>query len=91
RAQRRALRAMYKTCAIGGCEVEFDHCDAHHIHPWEHGGTSDLRNFTPQCGRHHPKIHAEGWELAMDDDRTLHVTLPDGTELPRAGPNRHRD
>ncbi|MGE0308223.1 MAG: hypothetical protein AB7Q27_20980, partial [Acidimicrobiia bacterium] len=42
RAQRRALRAMYKTCAIGGCEVEFDHCDAHHIHPWEHGGTSDL-------------------------------------------------
>ncbi len=38
RAQRRALRALYPTCAIPGCGVAFSHTEPHHAHFWEHGG-----------------------------------------------------
>ncbi len=34
RAQRRALRAMYRTCAYPGCEVVFHRCDIHHVIEW---------------------------------------------------------
>src|SRR5690606_16032626 len=34
RAQRRALRAMYRTCAAHGCEVPFVRCEVHHIIHW---------------------------------------------------------
>ncbi len=30
RAQRRALRALYATCAIPGCQVRYDRCKLHH-------------------------------------------------------------
>ncbi|HUF98456.1 MAG TPA: DUF222 domain-containing protein [Ilumatobacter sp.] len=35
RAQRRALRSMYRTCAFKGCEIGFERCEIHHIVPWE--------------------------------------------------------
>ena len=34
RAQRRALRAMYRTCGYPGCDVVFDRCDIHHVIEW---------------------------------------------------------
>ncbi len=34
RAQRRALRAMYRTCAHPHCQVSFDRCRIHHIIGW---------------------------------------------------------
>ena len=40
RAQRRALRAMYRTCGYPGCDVTFDRCDIHHVIEWlRHGST----------------------------------------------------
>jgi hypothetical protein len=30
-AQRRALRALYRTCAVPGCGVHFDRCKIHHV------------------------------------------------------------
>ena len=38
REQRRALRAMYRTCAHPGCTVGFDDCDIHHVNPWTSNG-----------------------------------------------------
>jgi hypothetical protein len=38
RAQRRALNALYATCAIPGCGVHYRYTKAHHIREWEHGG-----------------------------------------------------
>jgi hypothetical protein len=35
RAQRRALRAMYRTCAIGTCDMGFDRCEIHHVDEWD--------------------------------------------------------
>ena len=74
REQRRALRAMYRTCAIDACEVVFDRCEIHHVVEWEHHGPTDLGNLIPTCSRHHHLIHAQRWRLHLAPDRTLTVT-----------------
>jgi hypothetical protein len=57
RAQRRALHAVHSTCAIPDCDVPFHRCEVHHIVWWRHGGTTDLVNLVPLCGRHHTQVH----------------------------------
>jgi hypothetical protein len=81
RHQRRALRAMYRSCAIGPCDVPFDRCEIHHILPWEQGGTTDLGNLVPACARHHHLIHELRWRLDLHPDRTLEVTATDGSAV----------
>jgi hypothetical protein len=83
-AQRRALRAMYATCAIPGCCVAFDDTRMHHVTYWTDGGRTDLDNFVPVCHRHHHLVHEGGWKLHLAADRVLTITLPDGTT--RANP-----
>jgi Domain of unknown function (DUF222) len=78
RAQRRALRALYATCAVPGCAVKFDHCQPHHVWFWEHGGPTDLANLLPLCSRHHHLMHEGGWKLSIDSDRVITIAYPDG-------------
>ncbi|MDW3212501.1 MAG: HNH endonuclease [Ilumatobacteraceae bacterium] len=87
RKQRRALRAMYRTCAFHGCDVVFDRCEIHHITPWEHGGPTDLLNLIPICSRHHHVVHEVGWSLVLEPDRTLIIHQPDGTVFGRTRPD----
>ena len=61
RAQRRALRGLYATCAIPGCGVRYSRTKLHHIIWWRHGGSTDLANLLPVCEVHHQKIHHDGW------------------------------
>lgn len=87
--QRRALRAMYPSCAITGCETRFTRCEIHHLHPWEHGGPTDLDNLVPLCTHHHHCAHEGRWHLALDPTtRLLAITRPDGTTTtcPRSRP-----
>jgi hypothetical protein len=85
RAQRRAMRAMYATCAVPGCRVAFHDCVLHHIRYWRNGGRTDLDNFVPLCSRHHFCVHEGGWSLHLRlSDRVLTITLPDGNT--RANP-----
>ena len=72
--QRRALEAMYPTCASPDCEVIFDHCNVHHIEYWENGGSTDLNNMVPLCSRHHHAAHEGGWKLKLDPD-TRELTI----------------
>lgn len=80
--QRRAMRAMYRTCGLDpGCQVPFEHCELHHIEYWtrDHGPT-DLINLVPGCNAHHHMVHEGGWRLQMRaSDRRLTVIFPDGT------------
>jgi hypothetical protein len=78
RAQRRALRAMHRTCARPGCTVPFDACRIHHVVPWWQGGTSDLSNLLPLCEQHHHLVHEGGWSLTMTSDRIAAWKRPDG-------------
>lgn len=78
RAQRRALRAMYRTCSLEGCSVPFDNCSIHHSEPWEAGGPTDLDLMAPTCGRHHHLLHEGGWRMTILPDRSLLLIRPDG-------------
>lgn len=79
RNQRRALRAMYDSCAFDGCGRSFDRCEIHHILEWDqHHGPTDLQNLVPVCSYHHHLVHEGGLRLELDEDRTLTVTRPDG-------------
>lgn len=88
RAQRRALRGLYRHCAIPGCEVVFERCKIHHVIWWRHGGRTDLANLLPVCSQHHTKIHDQRWDLTLGPDRHLTLRLPDGTVLSTGPPGR---
>ena len=79
RAQRRALRAMYRSCGFGTCETPFNRCEIHHVVWWELGGKTDLANLIPLCARHHHLVHELGWRLELAPDRQLTIRQPDGT------------
>lgn len=87
-AQRRALRALYATCAIPGCEVRFDRCKLHHVVWWRHGGRTDLTNLLPVCAHHHGKIHDGGWEISLGPNRELAIRFPDGSVRNTGPPSR---
>jgi hypothetical protein len=88
RWQRRALRALYPSCAIPDCPVRFSLCKVHHVKWWRHGGRTDLENLLAVCVRHHTAIHHEGWQVELATDRTLTVTLPDRTVMTTGPPAR---
>lgn len=87
RAQRRALGALYATCAIPGCNVRYENTRLHHLIWWRHGGTTDLHNLLPLCSRHHHAVHEQGWNIMLGPDRALSVTLPDQTTMTTGPPN----
>jgi hypothetical protein len=80
RSQRRALRALHRTCAQPDCSVGYDWCRLHHIRWWwQDLGPTDIDNLIPLCERHHHLVHKGGWGLAMTPDRIATWTRPDGT------------
>jgi predicted restriction endonuclease len=86
RAQRRALGAVYATCAIPGCRVRYSRTKLHHVIWWRHGGRTDLENLLPTCEIHHQKLHNNGWLLTLAPDRTLTIRFPDGTIMTTGPP-----
>jgi hypothetical protein len=78
RVQRRALRAMHRTCAHPDCTVPFDACRIHHVIPWRQGGPTDIDDLLPVCETHHHLVHEGGWALSMTPDRVATWTRPDG-------------
>ena len=80
RAQRRALRAIHRTCAHPDCTVGFSACRIHHVRWWwEHNGPTDIDNLLPLCETHHHMVHEGSWGLTMTPNRTATWTRPDGT------------
>jgi hypothetical protein len=89
RAQRRVLRAMYRGCAIPGCEGRFADCTIHHLRWFRRLGGTDIDNLLPLCHRHHHSVHEGGWQLALDARRNLTITYPDGNIM-TTGPPKAR-
>jgi len=88
RAQRRALRGLYTTCAIPGCCVRYARTKLHHVIWWRHGGPTNVDNLLPLCELHHQTVHHDGWLLQLTRDRQLTVTLPDGQVMTTGPPKR---
>ena len=55
--QRLAMAVRDKTCRGEGCDVPAAWCEAHHLHPWEHGGRTDLADGVLLCSHHHHRVH----------------------------------
>ena len=68
-AQRRALRALYATCAIPGCGVRYDRCKLHHVIWWRHGGRTDLANLV------HSQAHPQSASHIRADLRAIDPTV----------------
>ncbi len=77
--QRRALRAMYRTCAVDGCCVSWDKLVIHHLKYFHNFGPTDIDNLLPLCSKHHHCAHEGGWQFSLAADRVLTIRLPDGT------------
>ncbi len=90
RAQRRALRGLYRTCAIPDCTVGYDRCKLHHIVWWRNDGTTDLHNLLPVCTSHHTKIHHADWVIEVGPNRELTLRLPDGSVRTTGPPSRRQ-
>jgi hypothetical protein len=67
RAQRAALTARDRGCAIPGCPAPPSMCEAHHVREWTRGGPPDITNLALLCSTHHTAVHAEHWQLKMID------------------------
>jgi hypothetical protein len=65
--QRRALTARDTGCAIPGCSMPAEWCDAHHVIPWQQGGVTDIDNLVLLCRRHHTAHHAGVYPIEMRD------------------------
>ena len=87
RAQRRALRAMYRGCAIPGCSAAWDSVTIHHLKYARNKGPTDIENLLPLCVKHHHYAHEGGWHLSLSTNRTLTITQPDGTTQCHSPPN----
>ncbi len=86
REQRRALRAMYRGCAIPGCCVAWDYVVIHHLKWFRNLGPTDIDNLLPLCSKHHHLAHEGRWQLSLDTKRNLTITRPDGTRMTTGPP-----
>lgn len=51
-AQRRALEALYPTCAVNDCDVAATVCEIDHVTPWTNGGVTNIDQLAPLCTFH---------------------------------------
>ena len=70
--QWRALIARDRGCIRCGRTPRFR--QAHHIHHWRHGGTTDLSNLVLLCSRCHHDLHHGLYTVQMDRG-VPHITL----------------
>lgn len=78
-AQRRALSALWSTCAFPGCDRPFAWCQLHHVIHWDDGGPTDIHLLVPQCVGHHRRHHQGVFRIHRRADGAFVFTRRDGT------------
>ena len=79
-AVRRALVTRDRDCVFPGCDRQASWCDSHHLVWWTRGGKTALANLALVCGRHHRKLHEEGWTLGRNSQGRWVATPPHRVE-----------
>ena len=54
--QRDLASMVSPVCAFPGCRHGAYSCEMHHVHPWKHGGATNLDNLAPLC-RYHNRVN----------------------------------
>jgi hypothetical protein len=83
-----ALAIRDRHCRYPGCDRPAHWCEGHHVHPWLHGGPTNLPNLVLLCTRHHHLLHRPGWEAKLLPDATFKVTDPKGRTRTTRPPGR---
>ena len=72
--QRRALTVRDGGCVFPGCGAHPSSCEAHHLHPWNWEGPTNLGNLVLLCPHHHGVVEpnplaspGSQWEVVMID------------------------
>jgi hypothetical protein len=84
--QRRALGAIWATCAHPSCDRPFAWCDLHHVLHWELGGRTDVDLLLPLCKHHHRMHHRDVFRIERRPDSTFLFKHADGTPIGAANP-----
>ena len=82
-AQRKALLVRDRTCRAEGCDVPGTWCEAHHLHPWQHGGRTDLADGVLLCSHHHHRAHEPTGASSDWPTATTASTHADRTRRPQ--------
>lgn len=61
--QRQAIIARDIGCAFPDCTMPAPWTECHHIHWWEHGGSTSIDQGTCLCSYHHHLIHQGDWTI----------------------------
>lgn len=80
-AQRRAMAHRDGGCVFPGCDAPPEWTDAHHVHPWNKGGLTDLAHLASLCRHHHGVTHRNGWTMTPTPDGWFTWTTPKGQVL----------
>jgi hypothetical protein len=56
-AQRTAVTALYRSCAVDRCDIPAHLCEMDHVEPWESGGGTDVDILAPLCAFHNRYRH----------------------------------
>ena len=75
----RQVAARDRGCRFPGCDRPVKWTDAHHIHHWEHGGSTDYCNLLLLCRRHHVYVHKQKLTVKLRPDAVAEFTWRDGT------------
>jgi len=97
RWMRRAINRRDGGCRFPGCGRRPGWCQAHHIRPWELGGSTSLENLILLCPFHHHVVHRTGWIITFDAftvrvrnhrGELVGQTMNQGLPPPRGEPKR---
>jgi hypothetical protein len=86
-AQATAVRVRDGGCVLCG-QTYAGSLDAHHCHPWNQGGRTDLAELAGTCTTDHRAVHATGISIRVEHGRAI-ARRRDGTIVPTH--NRRRD
>jgi hypothetical protein len=91
---RAALVLRDRGCVFPGCHARPAECEAHHIIPWWHDGTTAMSNLALVCHHHHGLVEParysvrDQWQLRIAADG-LPETIPPRRYDPDRQPLRH--
>ncbi|MBV0894082.1 HNH endonuclease signature motif containing protein [Microbacterium sp. NC79] len=81
-AQKTVLAIRDGGCRWPNCDRPASYTEAHHIDPWEEGGTTDIDRGILLCQYHHLNVHNNKWRITRQGKGDFTLTHPDHPPQP---------
>ena len=73
---REALEVRDEECVAEGCSIPAAWTEAHHLHAWEDGGSTNVEDGCLVCPYHHRLLHSSRWKARWVEGRLRFRRLP---------------